>query len=252
MVEEEEKMKRTKLIILAMMMASIGLILTLSGIIPGNAYAYYSPTGNLYSLGSYGTSLGLYGMYGGLYGLYGMGGIGGIYNLLLMNQLLGGQTLLSTPSITGTPAVTPTEPTATLAALTPLLPIFFGEQVAGTWFGTWTRTISGSLPVTNITTGELTLNLIEDLNTGTITAQAVFGLHPILGAGVDLVGFIDNNLIIITGIASAWFSIQPLELTMTCTALTPTEITGTYQLIFNNTIFDMGTFQLSLLPPLII
>lgn len=55
-----------------------------------------------------------------------------------------------------------------------------------------------------------------------------------------------------TGIVTAWFTLQPLELIMTCTVLTPTEMTGTYQLMFNNTIYDMGTFQLTLLPPLVV
>ncbi|MBN2373551.1 hypothetical protein JXL19_07185, partial [bacterium] len=227
------------------------------------------------------SGLGLYGL-GGLYGLsglYGMGlyGLGGLYgalsstymDLMGMGFLLKSLGLLDSStnisptananalssliplsplSLTGLPVI-PSLPVAGIAGTT-LLPLYIAEQT-GTWVGNWIAVDSTS---TAIVTGRMTLDIAEDL-LGGVSGFAVLELNAFLGAGVSLNGSISNNIVILQGSVLTSFGPKPLQVDIICTVDTPAHMTGTYQVADyqggNVKVYELGTFELQLLPALI-
>jgi len=153
-----------------------------------------------------------------------------------------------------TPVVTTVAPTAAISALTPFVPfipappLFIAEQ-AGTWVGEWLVVDTGVF-------GSMTLDIVVDPLTGSASGFAVLALNPFLGAGVSLNGSFSNNIVALGGSVQTPFGPKPLTVDIICTIDTPTHMTGTYQIADYQggsvKIYEVGIFELTLLPPLII
>ena len=102
----------------------------------------------------------------------------------------------------------------------------------------------------------MTLDIVEDsFIPGNVTGFAVLELNAFLGAGINLNGTASNNLVTLQGSVQTSFGPKPLTVDIICTIATPTHLSGTYQVADyqggNVQIFEVGQFELDLLPALI-
>ncbi|MGA1869327.1 MAG: hypothetical protein ACMUJM_12375 [bacterium] len=138
----------------------------------------------------------------------------------------------------------PTIPVPTVvaptAAISQLVPLFLVEQ-AGSWNGIWTN---------GLYSGPMTLNLVEDPIFGTLVGYVQLLGNPYLGSLVDVTGEVVNNQIYLTG-SGIGLGTMTFTIDITGTLLDPTTMTGQYTLINATSIVETGSFDLSLLPPII-
>ncbi|MGA1823377.1 MAG: hypothetical protein ACMUIP_01850 [bacterium] len=167
----------------------------------------------------------------------------GTFDISLINPLLAAPTTTVAPAII---APTLTAPTAAISQIVPLAPFALAEQV-GTWQGLWT---------TGLTSGPMYLNLGEVIDplTGAVTLQGYTQLlgNPWLGTLIDnLDGTVLNNQIYVTGSGiGAGNTNYTIEIVGTLTSTTT--MTGVYTLIGTaNSIKEVGSFDLDLLPPIL-
>ena len=143
------------------------------------------------------------------------------------------------------PVPTAVAPTAAISQLVPFSPFAIAEQV-GSWTGIWSA---------GLYSGPMSLNLIEVIDPllGTVTLAGYAQLlgNPYLGALVDNIsGEALNNQIYLSGSGlGAGSTTYQIEIVGTLT--TATTMTGTYTLINSSSIREVGSFDLSLLPPII-
>jgi hypothetical protein len=191
------------------------------------SYGGYSGLGGIYG----GSMYGLGGLMGGMYGgsMYGLGGLyGGMYGGL-MGGMYGGLSGLYG---------------AGLGGLGGLSSLRYGlAEQAGTWEGIWT---------TGITSGPLTINIVEDPVIGGILVGFVQLIgNVVLPTLVDVTGEIVNNQIILTGSGTGLGS-QPITIDLVGTLLSPTEIEGNYTLTQSSfSVKETGAFQATLTNPVL-
>ena len=174
--------------------------------------------------GLYGSSLygGMYGssLYGGLMGgMYGSSMYGGLYG----SSMYGGLGGLYGSSLYGG------------------LGRYGLAEQAGTWSGIWTS---------GLVSGPMTLNLVTDPILGTLSGYVQLLGNAYLGTLVSVTGTVLNNQIIISGsglgLGSTNYTIDVVG-TLTST----TTMTGTYTLINSSSIKQTGSFNLTLLTPVV-
>ncbi|MGA1826018.1 MAG: hypothetical protein ACMUIP_15290 [bacterium] len=137
-------------------------------------------------------------------------------------------------------------PTAAISQLVPLAPFVIAEQ-SGTWDGFWSA---------GLYSGPMSLNLTEIidplLGTSTLVGYAQLLGNPILPTLIDNIsGEVLNNQIYVTGSGlGAGSTNYTIEIVGTLTSATT--MVGTYTLIgTSNSIKEVGSFDLSLLPSII-
>jgi len=158
------------------------------------------------------------------------------------------------PTIPLPPIPTPTivAPTAAISQLLPLAPFvpfapFAIAEQTGSWTGIWSA---------GLYSGPMSLNLTEIidplLGTTSLAGYAQLLGNPILPVLIDnIAGEVLNNQIYVTGSGiGAGNTNYTIQIVGTLT--TATTMTGTYTLIgTSNSIKEVGSFNLSLLPPII-
>ncbi|MGA1825544.1 MAG: hypothetical protein ACMUIP_12870 [bacterium] len=149
------------------------------------------------------------------------------------------------PTITVPTIVAPTiaAPTAAISQLLPLVPLppfAIAEQV-GSWDGVWTN---------GLYSGPMTLNLALDPLLGTLVGYVQLLGNPYLGSLVDVTGNIVNNQIYISG-SGIGLGTMTVTIDIVGTIVDPSTMTGQYTLINVTSIVETGSFDLSLLAPVI-
>ena len=200
------------------------LVFALVNISGKKAEAYYGLYGGLYGLGLYGGLYGLgmyglgglYGLYGGLYGL-GLYGLGGLY----------GMSDLSTVAL--------------MSALSGALLGSTAAEQAGTWEGLWSS---------GLVSGPMTLNLVQDPLLGTLSGYAQLLGNYYLGSLVSVTGSVLNNQIILSG-SGVGLGTMTFTIDIVGTMTSTTTMTGTYTLTNSTSVVETGSFNLSLLTPVI-
>ena len=99
----------------------------------------------------------------------------------------------------------------------------------------------------------MTLNLIDDPLLATVAGTAQLLGNPTLDALVEVVGEALNSQVIVSG-TSIGVGGMTFELQIIGILITPDQMTGTYNLInlsSGGTITESGTFDLSLIAPII-
>jgi hypothetical protein len=232
------------------------------GLYGGGYGGLYGGYGGLYGggLGGYGLYGGMYGgmygslyggMYGGLYGgglgLYGMGGLGsyglgGLGRSYLSNgsEALGRTSNVLLPG--GTSSLLSLLPAATAIApttVTVTIPIY--PDPTGTWLGSWTSLSSG--------TGSMSMSLVYDVLTVSVTGTAGLFLNKLIPIAINVGGLNNAPSFILTGSYFNPLTLTSYSLTLNCTfsaaTLTlPAIIQGGYlihDLLYLKT--DSGTFS---------
>ncbi|MGA1869326.1 MAG: hypothetical protein ACMUJM_12370 [bacterium] len=120
-----------------------------------------------------------------------------------------------------------------------MVPLVLAEQV-GSWDGTWT---------TGLVSGPMTLNLVADLFGGLSGFVQLLG-NPYLGSLVDVTGNAVNNQIYLSG-SGVGLGTMTFTIDIVGTIVDPITMTGQYTLINATSIVETGSFELSLLPPII-
>ena len=224
------------------------------GLYGGGLYGSYGSYGGLYGGGLYGS----YGGYGGLYGsMYGMGGLMvGLYGSMfspfgLQNMYLsistGNGLNYQVPFMQGAPLL------GIAGLYNSLFPNLFNSvspspaaivaaEQAGTWEGLWS---SGAV------SGPMTLNLIEDPIFGTLTGFVQLLGNPTLGSLVDVTGEVLNNQIFVSG-SGIGLGGMTFKIDVTGTLTSPETMTGNYTLINSTSVVETGSFELALIPPIIL
>jgi hypothetical protein len=197
---------------------------------------YGSLYGGMYG-GLYGGGLGLYGM-GGL-GSYGLGGLGRSY-LSNGSEALGRTSNVLLPG--GTSSLLSLLPAATAIApttVTVTIPIY--PDPTGTWLGSWTSLSSG--------TGSMSMSLVYDVLTVSVTGTAGLFLNKLIPIAINVGGLNNAPSFILTGSYFNPLTLTSYSLTLNCTfsaaTLTlPAIIQGGYlihDLLYLKT--DSGTFS---------
>ncbi|MGA1869330.1 MAG: hypothetical protein ACMUJM_12390 [bacterium] len=145
------------------------------------------------------------------------------------------------------PVTTVVPPTAAVSQLlppipfAPIAPLAFVEQ-AGTWQGVWT---------TGLVSGPMTLNLVEDPILGTLAGYCQLLGNPLLGTLVDnLLGNVLNNQVYLEGSGLGAGS-TTFQIDIVGTLTSATTMTGTYTLIESSSIRQTGSFEVTLITPVI-
>jgi len=208
----------------------------------GSPYGSYAQGGlfGLNGIGSSGSLYGLGGSYGlnGLGGLYASSGLGGLFGLNSQGGL-GNLGQLNSAAFTRSPAVVT------------------GETWVGQWSGVQIIPLSAIPAAPVATTGPMTLRLLEDSVFQTVSGSAVLEFNTFLHGGVELSGTASYALLSLNGIVE--IPLVPgglLNVTFNCIQDTPTHMTGDYKvydfIAGYYRIYESGTFELELLPTLII
>ncbi|MGA1867768.1 MAG: hypothetical protein ACMUJM_04395 [bacterium] len=220
----------------------------------GNTYGFGGLSGLGYGLtGSYGGLYGAGGLYGGLYGL-------GIYGTGLMNPMNALLAQLLAPAVT-TPAlvtqapsvtaidraqavVVPTvAPTATVPVVPPPIPVVI---VTTNWIGSWyILDISAS---TGPQTGAMTLQLIQNTQTGQLDGIVDFGATNVVPVPVSVTGVLlpGSATFDLNGIYFDPLVGKPANINLVCTLTSSTTMSGTLTIISWKGI-NFGDFYLTLL-----
>lgn len=205
----------------------------------GSPYGSYAQ-GSLFGLNGIGGLASLYGPGSsyGLGGLYGLSGLGGMFGLNSQGGL-GSLGQLNSAAFTRAPAAV----------------------IAETWVGQWSGVqiipLAALPAVAGATTGPMTLRLIEDPLLQTVNGSAVLEFNTFLHGGVELSGIASYALLSLNGILE--LPLVPgglLNVTVNCIQDTPTHMTGDYKvhdfIAGYYKIYETGTFELELLPTLIL
>jgi len=163
----------------------------------------------------------------------------------ILGPVLGTPTALA-PVVPVLPPATlpaPTLPIPTVIPPTAAISQLLAEQ-AGTWEGLWS---------TGLTSGPLTINLVEDpILLGTVTGFVQLVGNFVLPTLVEVTGEVLNNQVILTG-SGLGIGSQIITIDLVGTLLSPTEMEGNYTLIKPGpSIREVGAFQAILTTPAIV
>ncbi|MEW5804210.1 MAG: hypothetical protein AB1847_19110 [bacterium] len=139
----------------------------------------------------------------------------------------------------------PSIPSAAVPVPTAATTVTRTAAQTGTWVGTWTSTSLAYIVLWH--TGPMTLNIVVDPLFGSVLGTAILQGSRYTSAPFDVSGVKINNIISLEGIPSLG-----LGIVLTCVLTSPTTMTGFYTVTATGDIVDEGTFNLTLLAPVII
>ncbi|MGA1869329.1 MAG: hypothetical protein ACMUJM_12385 [bacterium] len=134
----------------------------------------------------------------------------------------------------------PTVPVPTLVAPTAAISQIVANQV-GTWQGIWS---------TGLVSGQMTLNLVQDIIFNTLVGYVQLLGNPTLGSLVDVTGEAVNNQVYVSG-SGIGLGTMTFVIDVVGTLTAPDAMSGTYTLTNSGSLVETGSFELSLIAPVI-